>query len=355
VIKEKGEDMEQELAEIKESKIKISIKKIEKVKEEPKEAKKELAITDLPGVGEVTAEKLIESGFTDLISIAVATPSELVEASGVTDATARKIIQACRDNLEMGFITGTELLEKRKSVFRIKTDSENINKLLNGGFEAGSITECFGEFGSGKTQIGHHLCVSLMAQKDQFEQEPYVIYIDTEATFRPERIKQMAEAKGLDPDYVLSHIKVAKALTSDHQSLLAEKILDLARDPDHPLNVKLVIVDSLTAKFRVEFLGRGTLSERQQKLNKHLHTLMKVADLCNAVVYVSNQVQSSPDVFFGDPTKSVGGHIVGHASTYRIYLRKGKKGSRVAKLIDSASLPEGEAIFMVDEKGIHDI
>jgi DNA repair protein RadA len=120
------------------------------------------------------------------------------------------------------------------------------------------------------------------------------------------------------------------------------------------LNVKLVIVDSLTAHFRAEFIGRGTLAERQQKINKHLHLLMKLADTYNLCVYVTNQVMAKPDMFFGDPTQAIGGHIVAHASTFRIYLRKGKKGSRVAKLVDSPNLAEGEANFVVEESGIKD-
>ncbi|MBI2664044.1 hypothetical protein HYX10_01740 [Candidatus Woesearchaeota archaeon] len=139
---------------------------------------------------------------------------------------------------------------------------------------------------------------------------------------------------------------------SDHQMILAEKVEDLIKQG---LNVKLVVVDSLTAHFRAEFIGRGTLADRQQKINKHLHTLMKLAEMYNLAVYVTNQVMSKPDVFFGDPTQAIGGHIVAHASTYRMYLRRGKKGSRVAKLVDSPNLPEAEAAFYIDESGIKDI
>ena len=113
--------------------------------------------------------------------------------------------------------------------------------------------------------------------------------------------------------------------------------------------------DSLTAHFRAEFIGRGTLAERQQKLNKHMHDLLRVADSHNVLVYVTNQVMARPDVFFGDPTAAIGGHVVAHASTFRVYLRKGKKGSRVAKLVDSPNLPDGEAAFMVETPRLKDI
>ncbi len=316
-------------------------------KEESKE--KEIEIYDLPGVGAATAEKLKEAGYDNVMSIAVASPGKMVDDAGVSEAVGRKMIQAARDSLKMGFLSGIEVLERRAKVLKISTGSKAFNELLGGGFETGSIVECFGEFGSGKTQIGHLLAVN--CQKD--DPDSVAIYIDTENTFRPERIKQLAEGAGLDPDKVLKNIKVAKAYNSDHQMLLAEKVPELITREG--LKVKVVIVDSLTAHFRAEFIGRGTLAERQQKINRHMHTLLRIADLHNTCVFVSNQVQADPAQFFGDPTKAVGGHIVAHASTFRIYLRKGKKGSRVAKLIDAPNLPDGECNFMVETEGLRDL
>lgn len=309
---------------------------------------KELTIKDLPGVGAATAEKLESSGYRDLMAIAVASPGELVEIAGVNEAAARKMINAARDSMEMGFETGDALLAKRETVQKIKVGSSAVDALLGGGFETGAITECFGEFGSGKTQIGHVLAVNTLKQ----DPDAAVVYIDTENTFRPERITQLAEGAEMDPSETLKRIMVAKAYNSDHQMLLAEKVEDLIKKQG--LNVKLVVVDSLTAHFRAEFIGRGTLAERQQKLNKHMHVLLRLADTNNLCVYVTNQVMAKPDVFFGDPTQAIGGHVVAHASTFRIYLRKGKKGSRVAKLVDSPSFPEGEAPFYVKTEGIID-
>lgn len=313
------------------------------------EKNKEFDICDLPGVGAATAEKLELAGYDNMLAIAVASPGELVEIAGVTEATARKIINAARDMMEMGFESGIEVMKRREMVQKIRLGSVALNELLGGGFETGAITECFGEFGSGKTQIG----LSLAVECQKLEENAVAVYIDTENTFRPERVSQLAQAAGLEVDETLKRIKVAKAYNSDHQMLLAEKVEDLIKKEG--LNVKVIIVDSLTAHFRAEFIGRGTLSERQQKLNKHLHTLARLADMYNLAVYVTNQVQADPAQFFGDPTKAVGGHIVAHASTYRLYLRKGKKGSRVAKLIDSPNLPEAEAAFMVDGEGVKDI
>jgi DNA repair protein RadA len=310
---------------------------------------KEPELYDLPGVGAATADRLKEAGYDSVMGIAVASPGKLMEDAGVSEAVARKMIQAARDSLKMGFMSGAELLERRARVIKLSTGSKAFDALLGGGFETGSIVECFGEFGSGKTQVGHILAVN--CQKD--DPDAVAVYIDTENTFRPERIKQLAEGVGLDPEKVLGNIKVAKAYNSDHQMLLAEKIPDLITNDR--LKVKVVIVDSLTAHFRAEFIGRGTLADRQQKINKHMHALLKVADMYNACVYVTNQVQADPAQFFGDPTKAVGGHIVAHASTFRIYLRKGKKGSRVAKLIDAPNLPDGECNFMVETGGLKDL
>jgi len=224
---------------------------------------KELTIEDLPGVGAATAEKLSDGGFDNLMSIAVATPGELVNSSGVTETAARKIIQAARSNMDMGFISGEDVLEKRNKVIKVKSGSEGFDTMLDGGFETGAITECFGQYGSSKTQIAHILCVSCQLQ------EPGVtaVFIDTENTFRPERIMQLAKGFGLDPEEALKNIKVAKAYNSDHQMLLAEKVEDLIKAGD---KVRVVVVDSLTAHFRAEFVGRGTLAERQQKINKHM-------------------------------------------------------------------------------------
>lgn len=326
----------------------------EKITEKPKAAEdlkgaKKQSLNDLPGVGAATAEKLELAGYRDLMSVAVATLGELVEATGVSEAVARKMVNAARDSMKMGFETGTEVLKKREIVSKISTGSENFDKLMDGGFETGAITECFGEFGCGKTQIGHILAVNILRD----DPDAVAVYIDTENTFRPERIKQLAEGAGINPDDALNRIMVARAYNSDHQMLLAEKVESLITEQQK--KVKLVVVDSLTSHFRAEFIGRGTLAERQQKLNRHMHALSKLACSQNICVYVTNQVMAKPDQFFGDPTTAIGGHVVAHASTFRIYLRKGKKGSRVAKLIDAPNLEDGEALFEVTTPGLRDI
>lgn len=329
--------------------LKLKMVKEEKVEEPQVVEIKEKKVDDLPGVGAATASKLEDAGYNTMMSIAVASPGELVDATGVGEAVARKMIQAARSAMDMGFESGMDLLERRKTVQKISTGSTAFDEMLGGGFETGAITECFGEFGSGKTQVAHILPVNLIKS----DPDAKIVIIDTENTFRPERIRQLAEGAGVEPEDVLKNIMVARAYNSDHQMLLADRVEEMITKKG--MNVKLVIVDSLTAHFRAEFIGRGTLADRQQKLNRHMHTLLKLADTHNLCVYLTNQVMAKPDTFFGDPTQAIGGHIVAHASTFRIYLRKGKKGSRVAKLVDSPDKPEGECNFFVESSGLKDM
>ena len=311
----------------------------------------EMTIEDLPGVGPATAEKLREAGFEELLAIAVMSPMELAEQAELGEAVSSKIIQAAKKLANIGgFISGNALLERRKTVQKLTSGTSAMDELLGGGFETQSICEVFGEFGSGKTQIGHQLAVNTILPTSQGGLNGEVFYIDTEDTFRPERIAQMAEAVGMDPQDALDRIHVARAYNSAHQMLLVDEIKRMAKSID----VKLVIVDSLTSHFRAEFVGRGMLASRQQKLNKHLKELKQLSDVQNALIVVTNQVMSNPAALWGDPTKAIGGHIVGHASTFRLYLRKSKGGRRIARLIDSPNLPEGEAVFTVTAEGLKD-
>ncbi|HDD60882.1 MAG: DNA repair and recombination protein RadA [Thermoplasmata archaeon] len=311
----------------------------------------EKSIEDIPGVGPAIAEKLRDAGYDTLMAIAVTSPMELAEVAEIGEATAAKIINAARKMVDVGsFETGDVVLERRKEVMKLTTGSKRLDALLGGGVETMAIIELFGEFGSGKTQLTHQLAVNATLPKDMGGLEGEVIYIDTENTFRPERIIQMAEGWDLDPMEVLKKIHVARAFNSHHQMLLVDKAGELAKERP----IKVLVVDSLTAHFRAEYVGRGALAERQQKLNRHLHDLHRFGDLHNAAIVVTNQVQSRPDILFGDPTKPIGGHIIGHTATFRVYLRKSKGNNRIARLIDSPNLPEGEALFTISEVGIRD-
>lgn len=308
-------------------------------------------LEDIPGVGPAIAEKLQEAGYTDLMAIAVAAPADLAEKCEIGEKKAMDIIEGAKLCADIGgFETGADILERRKQVTKLTTGSKAFDELIGGGVESQSIMEFFGEFGSSKTQVCFQLAVNATLPEEKGGLDSDVIIIDSENTFRPERIIQMATYLGADPEETLKRIHIARAFNSQHQVLLVEKAMDLAKD----MKVRLLIVDSLTSHFRAEYVGRGALAERQQVLNRHMHDLLNFATLNNAAIVVTNQVAAKPDAFFGDPTRPIGGHIVGHTATFRVYLRKGKAGKRIARLIDSPNLPEGEAVFMVTEDGIKD-
>ena len=321
-------------------------------KEDKANASAEPQLTDLPGIGPAVAAKLESAGVFDMMSLAVMSPAVLSDTAGVSTAVARKAIQAARNMLDLGFVEGTEFAKRRENISYITTGSKEFDNLLGGrGLESRAITEAFGAYGSGKTQLGSTLAVNVQLPVDKGGANGKCVFIDTEGTFRPARIKQIAEKIGANSEKVLKNIFVARAFNSDHQILLLEKITEMIKAGEP---IKLLIIDSLTAHFRSEFAGRGQLADRQQKLNRYMHDLMKLAETHNLAVYVTNQVMANPAQMFGDPTTAIGGNIVGHASTYRIYLRRGKQGSRVAKLIDSPNLPDNECVFWVTDKGVGD-
>ena len=308
-------------------------------------------LEDLPSVGEKTAQKLRDSGFGDMMRLATATAKELSVKVEIGEGVAEKVIEAARQAEKIDFETALYVLERRKDVGRITTGSKGLDELIAGGIETQSITEVFGEFGSGKSQISHELAVTVQLPEEQGGLNGECVFIDTENTFRPERISQISEGFGLDQDEVLGKIHIARAFNSSHQILMADKVNDIIQSGT---DIKLVIVDSLTAHFRAEYVGRESLATRQQKLNQHLHTLQNIANTYNVAILITNQVQSKPDAFFGTPTKAIGGHVLGHASTYRIMLKKGLSGKRIARLVDSPHLPEGEAVFKVASEGLID-
>ncbi len=307
-------------------------------------------LTDLPGVGPSTAQKLIEAGFTSIEAIAVATPQEITAATGISLPAAVKIVKAAREALDIRFKTARELKEERLKVRKITTGSKNLDGLLGGGVETRTVTEFYGEYGSGKTQICHQLSVNVQLPEDKGGLGAKAVYIDTEGTFRWERIEQIARGVGLDPDEVMEKIYWIRAINSHHQMAIVDELFDLVKKD----NIKLIVVDSVTSHFRAEFPGRENLAMRQQLLNRHLHQLMRLAEIYNVAVVVTNQVMARPDVFYGDPTQAVGGHVLGHAPGVRVYLKKSRGNRRIARVVDAPHLPEGETVFAITEWGIRD-
>ncbi len=307
-------------------------------------------LKSLPGVGPATANKLSAAGFTTPESICVTPPTEIAEKSGIGFNTVLNIVAATREKLGIDFITAEDLWKKRQHMKRCLVGSENLNRLMGGGFETQAMTELIGEYGVGKTQICLSLCVRVQLPEEQGGLSGKVVYIDTEGTFIPDRVYQIAESLGLDPHETLNNIFLARAYNSSHQELLIQHLFKFV--PEN--NVKLIVVDSMIGHFRGEYVGRENLSERQQKLNAQLHKLLRVTEAYNVAVIITNQVQANPTAFFGDPNRPAGGNVMAHASTHRVYLRKGGKGSRIATVIDSPYLPEEKARFKITEKGVED-
>jgi DNA repair protein RadA len=278
------------------------------------------------------------------------TPNELNELTGVSVEAAKKAIQTAKESTTLNYETGSTVYERRKEIGKISTGAESLDELIGGGIEAGAITETYGRFASGKSQIGFQLCVNVQLPKEKGGMGGAALFLDTEGTFRPERIESIAKAAGLDPEKALENIMVVRALTTEQQVLTLDRADKLITEK----NIKLIVVDSLTALFRSEFIGRGALGERQQKLNQHIHRLQTLADKYGLAVYITNQVMDNPGILFGDPTTPIGGNILAHAATTRLYLKKSKEEKRIARLVDSPNMPEGEAVIKITPGGIKD-
>jgi DNA repair protein RadA len=316
----------------------------------------ELDIQDIEGIGPTTAKKLKEAGIVSVMDLAVTSAEELaVDINASKESAAAFVIAAqklLRDSkvLEKEFITADAALEKRRSMLRCSTGSSALDDLLLGGIETQAVTEFYGEFGSGKSQVCHTLCAMARQPVELGGLDGNTIYIDTEGTFRPERIQEIARSRGHEQEQVLKSIAVCKVYNSSHLELIIKNLGKYVDD----FKAKLVIIDSIISLHRAEFAGRGTLADRQQRLNSMLHKIIRLAEIYNIAIVITNQVQSSPDTFFGDPTKAAGGNVLGHASTYRIYLRKSGE-NRIAKMIDSPYHPYSDARFTVNERGTDDI
>jgi DNA repair protein RadA len=320
---------------------------------EEKDSKSEssYSLSDLPGVGDATVKKLIDAGILSIRTLAMYPLNKLMDEAGIGEKTAEKIIKAAQDIEKMGFKSADIIWKKRKALNKLTTGSQNLDDLLIGGIEPGAVTELFGEYRTGKTQLAHQLCVNVQLTYEEGGLEGTALYIDTEGTFRPERLIQMAVAKDLDHNLVLKNITVGRAFNSNHQILLVKEAPRIIREN----NIKLIILDSLIGHFRSEYIGRGTLASRQQMINSHIHDLLRLTETYDELAVVfTNQVSARPDVFYGNPLIHTGGHVVAHGATIRIFLRKGKGEQRIAKVVDAPHIPESDTIFSITEDGIKD-
>ncbi len=304
------------------------------------------------GINSSDIKKLIEAGYNSLESLSYNPKKNLVLIKGLSEAKIDKIIKVVEDILKYGIKPSSYALEERKKLVRITSGSKELDTLLGGGFESNSITELFGEFRTGKTQICHTLCVTCQLPRNEGGGEGKAIYIDTEGTFRPEKLAPIAERFGLDPKEVIENVFYARAYNSDHQNRLLLQVCALMCEQ----KFSLLIVDSATALYRTDYTGRGELSNRQMSLAKFLRNLQKIADEHKVVVVITNQVVATVDgnAFGGNDKKPIGGHIMAHACQTRLYLKKGLKQNRICKIYDSPSLPESEATYSITDRGIDD-
>jgi DNA repair protein RadA len=314
-----------------------------------------LDLNVLEDIGPATRICLQKAGFRSLKDLVIRGATDIASATGISIEKCATMCNKARMILEdLGiydkpFVPATVIYERRKSESRISSGSKNLDNLLGGGIETRSITELYGEYGSGKTQICHTLCVTVQNNAQLSGLAGNALYIDTENTFRPERIVSIANARNLNPEPILENIIVAKAYNSSHQEVIIEEAANVIQLH----GIRLLVVDSAVSHYRAEYLGRALLSERQQKMNRFLHILLRIAETCSVAVVITNQIQSSPDSLFGDPFRPTGGNIMGHTTTYRIYLKKAGK-NRIARMADSPYHAEREVLFTLNEEGIGD-
>jgi len=302
----------------------------------------------LPGVGSTTQEKLETNGLNTFMAIATSSPIEISTICGLSENKSRAIIKACREQVSLGFETAKKYSKKRDKVKKIGTGCSNFDDVIGGGFESSTVIEVYGRTAAGKSQLSHLMVVRALLE----DKKNKAIYIDSESTFRADRIKDFAESNGLDPEEVLDRIFVARSYNTDHQLLLVDELEKILQKDN---TYRILVVDSLTSHFRADFSGRGELAPRQQKLNKHLHQLLKLADLYNLVVIVTNQVSSNPAIMYGNPETPIGGNILSHSVTSILYVRPAKAGTWCVKLVDSPNLPVSEANYSITKDGFENV
>ncbi|KAI9339368.1 Rad51 protein [Obelidium mucronatum] len=304
------------------------------------------------GIHASDVKKLCDAGLYTVEAVAFTPRKALLAIKGISETKVDKILTEAAKLVPMGFTTATDFHIRRQETISIGTGSKELDRLLGGGIETGAITEIFGEFRTGKTQLCHSLAVMAQMPTNMGGGEGRVMYIDTEGTFRPERLLATAERFGLNGEEVLDNVAYARAYNSDHQlNLLMQGAAMMAES-----RFSLLIVDSATSLYRTDYSGRGELSARQMHLAKFLRMLQRLADEFGIAVVLTNQVVASVDSTnpFGPTSKPIGGNIIAHASTTRLSLRKASGENRICKVFDSPNLPEAECQFSIGADGIND-
>lgn len=304
------------------------------------------------GIQHQDCQKLADAGYCTVESISHSTLRKLQEVKGISEQKAQKLKEAANKLVPSGFVTAAMELQRRQDIIMVSTGSSALDELLQGGIETGSLTEIFGEFRSGKTQLCHTLCVTCQLPTDQGGGEGKAMYIDTEGCFRPARLVAIAERFGVSPEQVLENVVFARAHNSEEQMELLKQASALMSED----RFVLLVVDSATSHFRTDYSGRGELSERQQNLAQFLRQLDRLANEYGLAVVLTNQVVANPDSmgFSKETVKPIGGNIIAHASHTRLKLKKSRGENRICEVYDSPSIPESQATFALSEQGIAD-
>ena len=349
----------------------------------------DFSLVDVEGIGNIRLKKLNLAGIERAEDLIVRGPMELHQLTGLDFDACADMIEKARESLQKKDIigktslSGRELLDHRaKKIQYLTTGAKNFDEIMGGGMETGVMTEVYGEFGSGKTQIAMTCAVNVfLPTKDGgFSDDgklARVVYIDTENSFRPDRMLQIIYERGMvktkeqTPAQLkantpkeplneeeqekalrfLDRVKIYKPDNAGQQVMVGEALGRELRD-ENADPIRLIIIDSITSAFRMDFSGRGELGERQQLIKKHIKHVSRIAEIYNVAVLLTNQVMVSPSVMFGDPVKPIGGTTLGHTSTHRVYLRKSGKDKIVAKLVDSPNNAQNEAVLSLTRAGV---
>jgi DNA repair protein RadA len=311
--------------------------------------------------------KLLSASFSTIVELVYMGAELVSRAACIEPETAEELVRKAQQfmTFEDSFVSAMDIRDQKRRMGRIDTGCSNLNSLLGGGIEPQTVTELYGEFGSGKTNICHQLAVmvrqmpGLMATSSSNNNEDpaksgrggAAIYLDTDNTFRPERIIQIAKYKRFNPDDVLSGIIAAKLFSSSHQQLAIEGLHQLIKEN----NARLVILDSAISHYRAEYPGRENLAERQHKINRMMHSLATTAALEKVAVVITNQVVGNPEDHYLSNVPA-GGNVIAHGSTYRIALKKGGAPDlRIATLVASPWYHVSDAEFRLTEGGVEDV
>jgi len=304
----------------------------------------------IKGIDKNTLSLLEKAGYT-AESLAVSTSDILSSKFEIDTEKAKKIIEAAQNKIGIHPVSALKFLELEAKRGKITTSSNELDGILGGGIWTQEITELAGGFGSGKTQLCFQLCINTQLPKEEGGLDGNAFFIDTERTFSPRRVVEIASYRNLDVEEILTNITIGSAINTDHLFSIVDQLDELI--PEN--NIKLLIVDSFASHFRSEYIGKGRLVERQQRIMQIAEELLMLAVKHDIAIIVTNQIIANVEEFlFGSPEEPALGFAWAHRPQQRVFLRKSRGSSRIARLFDSSRMPEREALFYVTENGITD-